>query len=836
MKLSNLFSKREVGSGLKLIEELPYREYRPESKMFILSDTSLGVIYRLDLLEHEPMSVENIGELRSQLEQWLNLPSNCVAQFLLQQTEMTEAEIDARLKLDYEPECQVAGFLRAERVKKFKEQARDHGGIYVRRCYFSIRYIADSGALNLAELIPQSLTDSVIGGLNQFERRQAEFEKILSRLESLSKIHIDRIDACELREVLQKSFHCDTSDSASINPEVPLNEQLFFSSIEADEKGLLGNRVTKTVSLLVPSDHYEGGPTVFLNLDFPFLLSLRMTFPSKAKVAKILGIKEYCTKSSYSAKSQRQFEELQETKRRLAEGDPCVHMCWSLTVSGQGEREATERANKVIALAIEAFDCNAILEDEIGFDLLRSSMPLHFNPKSEWGTQRHVPVHRSELINFLPIFDSFRGTELPLQIFKSRDGNLVPLSATEGQTCQHAVFLGDSGSGKSALINNFINGFKALNPEPIIFVIDFNTSQIMNVKYYGGELNVFNHEEGCPASVFRGVYDQKKVSVITNWICEAVRLTSPTFVLESEHKEAISQAVRFAYRKKALAAGIRFVEGDLFDIESSEPIAVDLDSIAAELSYLPGQEGFERFRAPIEDLLVKLRNFYGDGLYAHYFKAPEKTLKYDKRFYVYDLMKIQDDPVLLNLTIASLFEEIRQVKLLPENHAREIWTILDEIAVLGRESQLLTQYFIQKAETSRKDAFWIIGATNRPQNFVEIPVCLALAQVAEHFVFLPMDLDNVRLLAKHSEKITAADQENIASLRMRRDQHSEAYIWSKSQGRRGVIRYEQTPHEKWQSPTNAKAAREALKALKQSGGNAVEAIRSLIQNFPEGVN
>ena len=833
--LDKILGFNQGKKSVPLIQELPYGEFDEDNKIFILSDSSIGVIYRIELVEHEPLRVIELQEFRSQLEQWLNLPSNCVAQFLFEQRCLLPEEIEERLKLPFKAENATAEFLRSQRIEWLKERTKCEHDLFGRHGYFAIRFVPEANAFRVQDHLPESLFDSVVAGTKRHERKVEEFSKILSRIESLSKIKIVRIDASELRDVVQRMLYSsDRQPLATINKNIPLNEQMVFKPVEANEAGLIGKRVTRTVSFLVPSIHYEGVSSLFLKLKFPFSLSLRMTFPSKAKVGKILAIKEWCTKKSFSPRSQVQFEELQQTKRQIAEGDPCVHLCWSITVEGENEKEAMERANKVVAFAIESFDGNAIIETDVGFDLLRSSLPLHFDPKSEWGTQRHIPLHRSEIINFIPIFESYRGSKVPLQVYRSREGNLAPISAVEGATSKHLLLLGDSGSGKSAFLNSLINGFKALSPEPITIVIDFNTSQTMNVKFYGGELNRFNPSQTCPASIFRGLYDEKKFTVLTNWICEAIRLTSPSFKIESEHREAVSQAAKRAFRKRLLASGVKFVEGELLEFESNGETAIDMDVIAAELSYLPGQEGFEKFREPVENLLVKLRNFYGDGLYAQYFRSPKESLVYDKKFYVYDLVEIQDDPVLLNLTIASLFEEVRQVKLLPENQEREVWAIFDEIAVLSRGSDLLSQYIVTKAETGRKDAFWVAAATNRPQNFFEIPSCLALLQVAEYAGYLPMSKDNIALLAKHSSDVTEADCEIIDSLRMTRGVSNEIYMKKKSGGG-GVVVYEQLPHERWQSPTNAKEGREALKALKKFNDNAVEAIQYLVETFPKGV-
>ena len=132
-------------------------------------------------------------------------------------------------------------------------------------------------------------------------------------------------------------------------------------------------------------------------------------------------------------------------------------------------------------------------------------MPLAYSPKSDYSTQRAIRVLRSDVIKFIPIFDSFRGLDRPLQLYLSRENNLVKFSLLENETSNHTVVLADSGSGKSAFVIDCIQAAKRMNPEPLVFVIDKKSSYTMLSEYFDGDLTVFDRTQDMPFSPFRGV-------------------------------------------------------------------------------------------------------------------------------------------------------------------------------------------------------------------------------------------------------------------------------------------------------------------------------------------
>ncbi|MBY0316353.1 MAG: TraC family protein [Bdellovibrionales bacterium] len=820
--------KKEIVKNI--VEFFPYLEFLDEHRLFVLKDKSLGVIYRVNLLDHAPMLFEDIKEYQESFERLLDLPRNCVLQFFALQAAVTESEIEKLGTLSWSPESDTARFFYEKRLESLKDRARK-SELLRREVYFSIQFVPDASKFSLSSLIPTKIKDDFLYEIDKHYFHADEFEKVLSRMEATARLKLERIDGEKLRQIVRKTVvPNEEMVPAPVVPVIPLSEQILFQDVLCDNEGLSGKIHTRTVSLLVPGEHCEGDGIGFLNLDFPSVVSMRITKPSKASVVKTLGIKEWCTKNSFSLRSKRQFEDIQETKKKLALDDFCLHLSWSVTVFGKTKEEAEVRANFVLGLAVDKFKCNGIIESDCGLDIFVNSLPLCFDRRGEWGSQRFIPLHKAEVACFLPVFGSFSGDKDVLQLFENREGGFFGMSPLSSQTSQHALFVSDTGGGKSFLINSLLNAVKLLPLEPVVFVFDFNTSQTMNAKLYHGEISRCHPNVAPSVNLFRGVYDEKKVSVLSNWMCEAIRLTSPSFVIESEHREALAQSIRLAYGKKLESQGTTFVEGELIATPLGGKITLSMDDIASELSYLPAKKGFEKYEVIVEALLVKLRSFYGDGMYANYIRPNEdEEESFDKKFYVVDFEGIKEDSILLSFSVASAFEQVRQVKMRPENENRQVFAVLDEIAELGRSCPLISDYFVSKAETSRKDAFWIWGATNRPTNFCEVPVCKALLGVVGHIYILPMSPKNIEHFANETKLLTLADVENIGSLRIEKGQWGEVCYISIDGKKKFIGRNRPSRFEYWQTPSNAEASRAAVKMLKKNNGDALKAIFDLVE-------
>ncbi len=412
----------------------------------------------------------------------------------------------------------------------------------------------------------------------------------------------------------------------------------------------------------------------------------------------------------------------------------------------------------------------------------------------------------------------------------------MKFSLLENETSNHTVVLADSGSGKSAFIIDCIQAAKRMNPEPLVFVIDKKSSYTMLSEYFDGDLTVFDRSQDMPFSPFRGVYDEEKIAFLTHLIVSCIKLTSPSFEIDSSHTGAISKALKLAYEKKLRQAGVIYEDGKLVKKESETEVMISMNDFVAELSALPAENQFELLAKQTEELLLKLTPFHGDGMYSQYFQGKVKAkASKPKTFYIYDLDRLDSDPILQVLMTMSVIEEIRRLIKLPENRNRGGFIVFEELGMLGRDNPTASRFVLDAAETFRKLGFWLIGLTPRPQNYFELEAGKAMWSVADNFLFLQMSADNVDYLAKNSTLLDEASKEIIKSLRTKRGQYAEVFYMNKKKTKQGAFRYFQTPLDRWLAPTNAKDAHEASEALKRFKNHKWQALEYLATTYPHGV-
>jgi hypothetical protein len=76
-----LFTRPESLSSL-----LPYDEYAEEHGLFCMRDGSLGAVFKVDLLEHEPLTEKEVMAAVKSVKAWFSLPENCTLQVIYEQS------------------------------------------------------------------------------------------------------------------------------------------------------------------------------------------------------------------------------------------------------------------------------------------------------------------------------------------------------------------------------------------------------------------------------------------------------------------------------------------------------------------------------------------------------------------------------------------------------------------------------------------------------------------------------------------------------------------------------------------------------------------------------
>jgi hypothetical protein len=838
-----VFTKALFERPDSLSQLLPYDEYIPESGVFRNKDGSLGAVFEATLLEHEPMSVDRIVSIVDSLKSWFTLPENCTLQVLFEQSYLSRLDpVFAQIENYYPTPHPVSKLLFERRLSEIKAACNTQSQLapLVRRAFVSIRYYPEVGASSLKQYAHRS--ESVLfSEMSSFLRETRRFGQILAQFQSASQIELKKLSASDLLDTLRRFFNPKTfykRSFAKYNPKLPLSDQILYNHPTLDCSGIEREGIkTRTLSLKTsPELAYPGGMAYFTQLPFPFRLSLNFSFPSKRKMKTFFDLKEFFLQNTPSAKARRQKKEILEIQERLAHGDRALHATMNVVIEGESDDELDSRVRDVVNVFQHKLECEAIVEEDIGLGLCLNTLPMVYTPKSDPSTQRFIRVMRDDVVKFIPIFDSFRGTKKPLGVYLSRENNLVPFSFLENETSNHSVILGDSGSGKSAWMIELCQCAKRMSPEVLIFVVDRKSTCHMLSEYFDGEMTVYDRNKDMPSNAFRGRYDEEKIAFLTGLLSTGIRLTSPNFQMESLHETAISKALRVAYEKKLKQAGLAYVAGELLKQSVTEEVELTVEDIIVELSALPSEKGFEAFGKIVDELTQYLMPFYGQGNYAKFFRgSTQKKRSAKSLLYVYDLDSLDTDPVLQALMTMTVFEEIRQIKKLPENEVRTAMMIFEEVGMLGRNNPVAAPFVINYAETARKLNLWLKFLSPRPANFFELEVGRAAWGVSDNFYFLQMSADNVKYLKEHSDLIGEPEAQIIESVRTVNGEFAEVYYFNKKKTWNGVIRFAQTALDRWLTPNNAKDLREALKARKQFSGQRWKALEYLAEKFPKGV-
>jgi len=827
---------------------LPYGDYLPDSQVFLSKDGSLGAVFEIDLLEHEPMIGDDIVEAVASLKPWLSLPEDCSLQVIFDQKLLSALDRRfAELETAYPEGHPVSDALFKERLNRIRSACNSASNLapMERKAYLAVRRYARKPKREETEVLSKP-ERTLLGATKEFLADLAAFKHIVADLQHSSKVGLRLIGADELVDLLRRFFNPASyykRDFARYNPNLPISEQLIYNAPTLDHSGISREGLkTRTISLKTsPLCAYPGGMAYFTRIAFPFRLSLSFSFPSKAKVKQFFDLKEFFLQNTPSARARRQREEVLEVQERLARDDRCIFMTFSVVIDGKDDDELDQKTREVVSVFHRDLECEVITETDIGLGLCLSSLPLCYSPKVDLSAQRFIRILRSDAVNFLPVFDSFRGLEKPLQLYLSREGNLVRFSLFENETSNHTICLADSGSGKSSFVIDAVQSLKRMGRrsgselEPLVFVLDKKSSYLMLSEYYDADLTTFDFGRDVPFSPFRGQFDEGKVAFLTHLISAAIKLTSPNFELESDHVAAITKALKLAHAKKSSQAGLVYVNGALERSGDGVEVELTMDDVIAELAALPSLREYESFESLVTELAQKLKPFYGDGAYSCFFKGSPNAQRRSKLFFIYDLDALDADPVLRTLMAMSVMDEITRIIKLPEHKGRMGIIVLEELGRLGADPTV-ARYVVDWAETLRKYGYWLIGLSPRPTAYFELEAGRALWSVADNFVFLQMSSDNIRYIAEHSDILDEAGVEVVKSLRTVRGKYADVFYTNKKRTRQGAFRFFQTPLDRWLAPTNAKDAVAASEALKAHPGDRWKALHDLAERYPEGVS
>lgn len=821
---------------------LPYDEYLPQFGLFRQKDGSLGAVYEVALCEHETKTAQEIVSLLGNLKSWFRIGDDLVLSLLFDQARLSP--YDSAWDHWVSPEDQHRGDIPAQLHLANVERQRKQEPLR-RRLLLSVRNFPkrDSRTLRFQKIAGELANPdrTLSNEVESFLRQLRAFNHSLSQFELNSPLRLQRLTGEDLADVLRRTFNPVTyyrRPFAKVNPNLPLSEQVIYCSSTLDYPGIEREGVrTRTITLKnAPSFAYPGAMAYFLGLDFPFRISVNVSFPSSAAIKRHFGVKEFFLQNTPSARSRRQKAEVDELQEKLVRDDRVIQMTFCVLLEGTDDESLDRQTKECLARFQQRLECEAIVESEIGLGLWLNALPLNYHPMADWTTKRSIRILASDVVQFCPVFDTFRGTSSdPGSIFSSRENGLVPFRLKSVGNSHHVAVLGDTGSGKSGQIIKILLGELRREPRPLIFVIDYKTSYGMLSQYLPSELTTFEQGKPMPFSPFRGELDEDKLRFLVQLLTSAMQLSSAQFQLDSEHRTCLTQALRRAYESRSQSAGVTYHDGKLVDGAQDDVATVMLDDVIAQLGGLTGDPEYEKYGQFVEEITKKLRPFYGDGIYASFFRQTEaKASRARADLHVFDLDGLAADPILQTLVTMSVVDEIRRRIKTDEARTRGGYIVIEELGMLGRNNPVAKDFVIDAAETFRKLGFFLIGLTPNPRNYFDLSAGQAMWSVADHFLFLAMKEDNVDFIAKNSNLLDEASTQIVKSLRTVRGSHADLFYLHKSKAVSGAFRNIPSGHELWLMPTHMPDALEAQKTLAQFPGEPGRALEDLVARYPLG--
>ena len=808
---------------------LPYQEYLSDSQIFILKDGSLGAIFDVDLIQHETLEAQEIVDLVDGMKNWFMLPENYTLQVLFDQANIPARDpVWENLPSEFANGHSVSMAIHQSRMSLFKDycEGKSKYSPMRRRTLLSIRYFPEKrksrtfaqGISNVMNRGEKLLFNEMSDGNQEI----LEFKQTLEQFTESSKVKLTQVSGEELVAFLRRFFNPKEyleREFSPFNSRVPISDQIVFAGPRGSHVGIEREGIkTRTISLKTsPHRVFPGGMANFLSLNFPFRLSLNFSFPTRAKTKSYFDFKEFFLQNSPSARAKRQQSELKQIQERLAHDERCLYMTFCVVIEGETEEILNYRARAIASVFHNDLECEVIKEELIGFGLCLNSLPLFYSPAADHASQRYIRIMNKDATKLLPVFDSYQGMKSSMQHFLSRENNLVPFSWCHNEISNHMAILGDTGSGKSKFALDCVQAIKRRSPEPLVFVIDKRASCKALCRDFGGELLVFDPNDEMPFSAFRGNFDDAKVQFLTQLILTAVKLTSESFEMESQHLSVVSKAVKEAFLRRARERGVIYKEGDLQSIDASNEVQVSMDDVIASMSSLTALDEFETMKDQIDDLISRLMPFYKDGIYAPFFKTPElKKSESVQSLYAYDLEALDADQTLKVLMSMCVIQEILGLMAKPENMKRGGVLYIEELGCLGRDNPIVGQFVREAAERMRKMGFWLMGVAPNPRVFFETEAGRAVWEGAEHFCFLKMSPDNIKYLKENSELLKPADFEILNTLETISNEYAEVYYTDKAGKSKGAFRYIQSDIDR---RTSVNSLKDEKYISENTGGN-----------------
>lgn len=329
--------------------------------------------------------------------------------------------------------------------------------------------------------------------------------------------------------------------------------------------------------------------------------------------------------------------------------------------------DAPDQARKALARARRLWEGQGYLMQEdraILPILLISALPfgLYDIGRNVEQLERDYIVPVETLSAILPVQGDFAGVGRPRMIFASRKGQLAGLDLMDREAINHNAYIAaSSGSGKSFFVNYLVTNYFAAGAK--IRIIDIGGSYRKMTKMCGARYLDFTDQADIRINPFGNIVEpEHDIPVIAPIIAQMAYSTTDTAPSEIE-MTLLKNAARWAWEEEGNAAGVDTVQRYLSDFRRQGRGEGEIAEAAARLAF-------------------NIADFTSKGPYGRYFNGPSNFDIAGDDFVVLELENLEPKKELYKVVTLQIINAVTKDLYLSDRKTprfivfEEVWKFL----------------------------------------------------------------------------------------------------------------------------------------------------------------
>ncbi len=658
---------------------LPYRSFDERFKVFILGDAAkkerhvgamweyVPFVHEANSLDGQKLAIANLMETAL-----LQIPEGYAFQFIT----ASDRNVSSYLPLpsdaaDAQEDDKPAAIdtLYNEQTMFLLGSAKSGlwggGNIFPRTMRFFITVFHVPRKITLGErsvsaierVELESATMDVARKISVFSSSVALFESMMNN----NGFNLRRCDGQDIinyfHQYLHKNMFKEGLSAPEYVPQIDLSRQLFRTFIYTDDTFVYSDGHYYRTSAATNAPRYTVPGIMYRLMEIPGDINISLTGFVEAQDKEKNALKLKGNLASYGLMNPFGREDndnsaiaadIDKIEKDMLAGKKVFHFSFAVTNVAETYSTANAYAQKVTA-KIADMELPMLADNILCQSLFKNCLPFHYAPldnKNHLSRTFKLPSH--SFAQMVPATGAWLGTKNPGITGLSRTCEPVYLDFFDG-TVPHFIISGETGTGKSALLNMMAVRFSKRGDK--FFIIDMMGSYKKLCSLLGGEYISFGLNDPVSYNPFDCALDKERLLLLSNFLSSI--MVRKNEELSQSDIALIDKAIAFTYEK-------------LRQYDRTP----ELEDFNNMLKSHFGEKG--------KALSERLAFYVGKGKYANFFRKSSFNVR--NPFIVFDIGGLKDAPDLMRAMLFNIMlvigEQVKKLlgrKWLPIDEAHRIF-------------------------------------------------------------------------------------------------------------------------------------------------------------------